>query len=120
MPEDHHLVVYCLLEPAAAAALEDVRAHYRDTDARVEVKIDRRVGQRRRAPVTEPRAENRTGADRRRFAVPRMLKPLPDGLAARAGKVRWMQRMMPVGPATDALETDQVVEAVRRGDPEAP
>src|SRR4051794_39689047 len=120
MPENHRLVVYCLLKPAHAAALEDVRAYYRGVDPRVEVIVDRRIGQRRRALTEVNRPERRAGTDRRRFIVARQLKPLPADLAARAGEVRWTQRMLPVSAATEAMGTDEVLEAVRRGNPEAP
>jgi GrpB-like predicted nucleotidyltransferase (UPF0157 family) len=54
------------------------------------------------------------------MVVPRHLPPLPEALAERAGPVRWVQRLLPVGPAVEGLSTEQVVAAVRAGDAEAP
>ena len=120
MAAEHRLVLYCLLLPAAEGVLEEVRAHYAATDPRVEVIIDRRKGQRRSAVPQDARPERRGVADRRRFTVARRLAPLPEPLAARAGHVRWIQRTVPVSEATEAMTNDEVVAAVRRGNPEAP
>ncbi len=120
MAPDPRLVVYCLLPPAAADALDDVRAHYADADVRVVVVVDRRLRDRRRASAAPARPDRRGGPDRRRFVVPRTLEPLPRELAERTGRVRWIQRLTPVGPATERLTAGQVVEAVRSGDAEAP
>jgi GrpB-like predicted nucleotidyltransferase (UPF0157 family) len=121
MPEDRRSVIYCLLAREAAGALADVRAHYRHTDLRVEVLVDHRSAQRRSAePPADHRPDRRGGTDRRRFTVPRRLPPLPPDLAERTGPVHWVQRMMPVGAATEALSPDDVVAAVRAGDAEAP
>ena len=119
--ESTRLVLYCLLPPSAAEALEDVRAHYRVIDPRVEVVVDRRIAQRRAGTAPPPkRPDRRAGTDRRRFVVPRELPTLPPGLRDRAGAVRWIQRLLPVGDATEALSREQVIAAVRAGDPEAP
>jgi hypothetical protein len=77
MVDPSRLVIYCLLRPAGADALDDVRAHYRSADPRVRVLIDRRTGQRRRGEGDPPRTrpERRGGTDRRRFIVPRRLAP---------------------------------------------
>jgi GrpB-like predicted nucleotidyltransferase (UPF0157 family) len=122
MVDPSRLVIYCLLRPAGADALDDVRAHYRSADPRVRVLIDRRTGQRRRGEGDPPRTrpERRGGTDRRRFIVPRRLAPLPEELIERTGPVSWMQRLLPVGAATEALDHEHVIEAVRAGDPEAP
>src|SRR3954449_4361071 len=119
---EQRLVVYCLLalgtDADVAAALRD---HYRGADPRVEVVVDRRVGDRR-STVAPPAAgfDRRQGSDRRRAAVPRALPALPPDLAERAGRLRWVQRMLPVGESLERLSTEEVVAAVRAGDPEAP
>jgi GrpB-like predicted nucleotidyltransferase (UPF0157 family) len=122
VPHDVKPVLYCLLTPGSADALEAVRAHYAVADPRVWAIVDRRMAQRRRGPLSEaPRGPERRGAaDRRRFVVPRRMAPLPAELAASAGEVRWIQRLMPVTPATEAMTNEQVVEAVRTGSTEAP
>jgi GrpB-like predicted nucleotidyltransferase (UPF0157 family) len=116
------LVLCCLIPKAGAEALEDVRAHYRDADPRVQVVVERRVRQRRGSPLAEApqRPDRRAGTDRRRFVVPRRLPALPLDLQARTGPVSWIQRLLPVGAATEALSHEDVVAAVRAGDPEAP
>lgn len=126
MSRDPRLVVYCIIPPAGAAALDDVRAHYAGTGLPVQVLVERRVAQRRRPLDEEPAsgsgagAERRRGPDRRRLVVPRHLSPLPEHLAERTGPVRWVQRLLPVGPSTEELSTDDIVAAVRAGDAEAP
>ena len=120
MAHDPRLVVYCLLPVAGAAALDDVRAHYADAGVRVEVVVDRRMRERRRAADEPAAPDRRAGTDRRRFAVPRTLAPLPRELAERTGRVRWIQRLLPVGAATERLTAAEVVRAVRTGDAEAP
>jgi GrpB-like predicted nucleotidyltransferase (UPF0157 family) len=121
MSDDRPASLYCLLTPAAAGALEAVQEHYRSADPRVRVIVDRRAGERRRPSDDDPKHPERRGApDRRRFVVPRVLPALPAALGARTGPVTWIQRMLPVGPVTEALETPGVVAAVRARDAEAP
>jgi GrpB-like predicted nucleotidyltransferase (UPF0157 family) len=115
-----HQVLICLLKPANAGALDELRRHYALTDPRVTAIVDRRVGQRRRVePPPAHVGERRTGRDRRRFAVPRHLASLPEELASRTGPVTWIQRMPPVNADTGALDFGDVVNAVRAGDPVA-
>jgi GrpB-like predicted nucleotidyltransferase (UPF0157 family) len=116
---DPRRVVYCLVPPGGADALDDVRAHYAGADVRVEVVVDRRVRERRTEPAPAL-PDRRAGNDRRRFTVPRHLAPLPPELAERTGRVRWIQRLLPVGAATERLSVEEVVDAVRSGDAEAP
>jgi GrpB-like predicted nucleotidyltransferase (UPF0157 family) len=117
---DPRLIVYCLVHPAAADAVDDVRAHYAGAPVRVEVVIDRRLHDRRGAASAPTGPDRRAGRDRRRFTFPRALAPLPRELAERTGQVRWIQRLLPVGAATERLSASEVIEAVRRGDAEAP
>jgi GrpB-like predicted nucleotidyltransferase (UPF0157 family) len=121
MAASRKLIVHCLLPPAAADLLDDVRAHYAQADPRVQVVMERRVKQRRQSlEPTAKKPDRRTGTDRRRFVVPRHLAPLPNELSELIGPVRWVQRLPAVTPATEALSTDEVITAVREGDPEAP
>ena len=118
---DQRLIVYCLLpvgtDPAVAKAL---RKHYVDLDPRVEVVIDRRIGQRRKTLSAPPGLERRESRDRRRFVVPRALTALPPDLAAKVADARWVQRMLPVDDALQRMDNDDVAAAVRAGDPSAP
>src|SRR5918998_5248210 len=98
MPPQDRPVLFCLVSPAAAEALDDVTAHYAGTDPRVRVVMERRGAQRRRTgerPAMGP--DRRAGTDRRRFFVARTLPSLPPALAERTGPVRWLQRLVAVG-----------------------
>lgn len=114
------LVIYCLVPREDEDIVEPLRQHYAD-DPRVQVIIDRRNGEDRREERAEnPSFERRAGTDRRRGVVPRRLRDLPPELYARADRVRWVQRMLPIGVGTESLEFDEVLNRVRKHDPEAP
>jgi GrpB-like predicted nucleotidyltransferase (UPF0157 family) len=128
MEEDGRLVIYCLVpEQLKADLLGDLRAHYASDD-RVHVIVDRRKGERRKGirgglpsrSAAEDIEDRRSGRDRRRPVLPRWFEALPPKLAKRAEGVTFVQRMLPVtGELTGASE-DDIVEAVRAGNPEAP
>ena len=122
MDDSHqHLVVYCLLPVGTDASVADaVREHYARSDPRVEVVIDRRMRQRRAAAPPAGIVNRRRGTDRRRATVPRSLPPLPAELARAVSGAQWVQRMLPVGAGLETASIEDVVAAVRNGDPEAP
>ena len=106
-------IVYCLLPSGTSTdALAQVRAQFADLVG-VEVLVERRVGDRR-APRRAPRSreeERRSGADRRRPIVPRHVDPrggLPPGTG-------FVQRLVPSEPASELLELDAVIAALRAG-----
>ena len=114
------LVIYCLVPREDEDLVAPLREHYAD-DERVRVIVEKRSGRdRREQRDEEPSFDRREGTDRRRGVVPRKLRALPPELYGRADRVRWVQRMLPIGVGTEALEFDEVVDRVRNHDPEAP
>src|SRR5688500_12836887 len=114
------LVIYCLVPREDEDLADALREHYAD-DERVQVIVDRRTGRdRREEREDDPSFNRRQGLDRRRGVVPRKLRALPPELYARADRVRWVQRMLPIGVGTESLGFDEVLARVREHDPEAP
>lgn len=126
--DEGRLVIYCLVpERLKDDLLGDLCAHYA-TDDRVRVIVDRRKGERRKSirgglpsrSAEEDSEDRRSGRDRRRPVLPRWFDALPPKLARRAEGVTFVQRMLPVSGQLSGAEVDEIVEAVRAGDPEAP
>lgn len=126
--DDGRLVIFCLVPKRLADdLLGDLRAHFARDD-RVRVIVDRREGERRASArggrparsAQEDREDRRSGRDRRRPTLPRWHDVLPPALRASAEGVQFVQRMLPVSGGLSGVGVDEVVEAVRAGDPEAP
>jgi GrpB-like predicted nucleotidyltransferase (UPF0157 family) len=122
------LVIYCIVpEPLAEGLVGDLRAHFAPDD-RVQVLVDRRKRERRASArgglpsrsAAEENEDRRSGSDRRRPVLPRLLDSMPPALAERAEGVRFVQRMLPVSGGLTGLDVPDVVARVREGDPEAP
>jgi len=117
-------VIYCLV-PAdeARRLLGPLRRHFAG-DPRVQVIVDRRVRERRKLPGPDlpppDQLDRRAGADRRRPVLPRSLAPPPDRLADEARRVRYVQRMLPLGEGLEREDLAAVVAAARAGEPGAP
>jgi GrpB-like predicted nucleotidyltransferase (UPF0157 family) len=99
---DGEAIIYCLLQPAHAGARGGLQRHFAKRDPRVTVIVDKRAEAARVHCV-----------DRRRMAIPRSLPALPNGLARKAGPVRYTQHALTVGTGSRNQSADEIAVAVR-------
>jgi GrpB-like predicted nucleotidyltransferase (UPF0157 family) len=113
------IVIYCLVPRGTPPRLMvELRKHYARTDPRVKV-IEERRKSRAEDPIAPP-DKDRTVSERRRRVVPRRLPALPPALAQETDDIFWVQHLVPVGEAMEALDDERLYEAVRARHVEAP
>ena len=126
---DRRAVVYCIVPRDLAKLHDDLRRHFR-ADREVEVVVERRQSERRRAPerrvseaesVARERRAVRNDAgrrvgDRRALLSEVAARPLPRKAQRHQSRLAFVERLEPSGEHLEDLDTARLVIAIQAGD----